>query len=139
MDVLIDGVHLIDRLPFLIDAGKADLADAAAWAKAAADPSTMLQWGLLKGYHNELASSALGKTVFDWFRLANDEKVDEMQDAYLLEGDAARYYLAEDTSRFVEKNALTRYRADFHNFGDRRGIEKLAGITYGPLRRIRFG
>lgn len=138
MDVLIDGLHLIDRLPFMIDPAKVDVSDPAAWVKAAAAPTTSLQWELLKDYHNDLASSALGRTVFDWFRLANDGKVDEMQDAYL-ESDPARYYLAEDTSRFVEKEALTRYRADFHNFGDRRGIEKLADVTYGPLRRIRFG
>jgi hypothetical protein len=122
----------------MIDPDKVDLNDPAEWAKAASAPPTLLQWNLLKGYHNELASNALGRTVFDWFRLANDDKVDEMQDAYL-ENDPVRYYLAEDTSRFVEKDALTRYRADFHNFGDRRGIEKLADVTYGPLRRIRFG
>jgi len=138
MDVFIDGPHLVDRLPFMIDPNKVDLNDPAAWAKAASAPSTLLQWDLLKGYYNELASKALGRTVFDWFRLANDDKVDEMQDAYL-ENDPVRYFLAEDTSRFVEKDALTRYRADFHNFGDRRGIEKLADVTYGPLRRIRFG
>lgn len=138
MDVLIDGLHLVDRLPFMIDSTKADVNDPAAWVRAAAEPSSSLRWDLLKEYHNELASSALGRTVFDWFRLANDDKIDEMQDAYL-EGDPARYYLAEDTSRFVEKDALTRYRADFHNFGDRRGIENLADVTYGPLRRIRFG
>lgn len=138
MDVLIDGPHLVDRLPFMIDPTTVDVHDPAAWVKAAAAPSNSLRWELLKDYHNELASSALGRTVFDWFRLANDEKIDEMQDAYL-ESDPARYYLAEDTSRFVEKDALIRYRADFHNFGDRRGVEKLAGVTYGPLRRIRFG
>jgi len=138
MDVLIDGPHLVDRLPFMIDPNKVDLNDAAAWARAASAPTTSLQWELLKGYHNELASNALGRTVFDWFRLANDDKVDEMQDAYL-ENEPIRYYLAEDTSRFVEKDVLIRYRADFHNFGDRRGIEKLADVTYGPLRRIRFG
>ena len=138
MDVLIDGLHLVDRLPFMIDPDKADVNDQAAWVKAASAPSSSLRWEQLKDYHNELASSALGRTVFDWFRLANDDKVDEMQDAYL-ESDPARYYLAEDTSRFVAKDALTRYRADFHNFGDRRGIEKLADVTYGPLRRIRFG
>lgn len=138
MDVLIDGLHLVDRLPFMIDPNKVDMADPAAWVKAAVEPSNSLQWELLKDYHNELASSALGRTVFDWFRLANDDKVDEMQDAYL-EGDPVRFYLAEDTSRFVKKDALTRYRADFHNFGDRRGIEKLPDVAYGPLRRIRFG
>lgn len=138
MDVLIDGLHLIDRLPFMMDSTKVNVNDPAAWTEAADAPSNSLRWDLLEDYHNELASSALGRTVFDWFRLANDDKVDEIQDAYL-ESDPARFYLAEDTSRFVEKDALTRYRADFHNFGDRRGIEKLGDVTYGPLRRIRFG
>lgn len=138
MDVLIDGPHLIDRLPFMIDPTKVDMKDPAQWATAAAEPQAFLHWDLLKEYHNELASCALGRTVFDWYRLANDDKVDEMQDAYLAD-EPIRYFLAEDTSRFVEKNALTRYRADFHNFGDRRGVEKLPDITYGPLRRIRFG
>lgn len=138
MDVLIDGPHLVDRLPFMIDPDKGDATDPAYWVKAVAEPTTYLRWELLAEYHNELASAALGRTVFDWFRLANDDKVDELQDTYL-ENPPARYFLTEDTSFFVEKAALTRYRADFHNFGDRRGIEKLEDVSYGPLRRIHFG
>lgn len=138
MDVLIDGLHLIDRLPFMMDGDKADVEDPVAWKNAALSPSDLLRWDLLKDFHNDMASRALARPVFDWFRLANDDKVDEVQDAYL-ESETVRYYLAEDTSRFVEKEALTRFRADFHNFGDRRGIENLADISYGPLRRIRFG
>lgn len=138
MDVLIDGLHLIDRLPFIIDSTKIDIREPEQWAKAASEPENYLHWDLLKGYHNESASNALGRMVFDWYRLANNETVDNMQDAYLAE-EPDRYYLAEDTSRFVAKSALVRYRADFHNFGDRRGFEDLKDISYGPLRRIRFG
>ncbi|ESY48146.1 MULTISPECIES: hypothetical protein [unclassified Mesorhizobium] len=138
MDVLVDAAHLLDRLPFMIDPDKADPSDSSSWAKAIGSPQDSLRWDLLEKYHNPLASSALGKPVFDWFRLAEDDLVDEMQDKYL-EGQPSRFFLAEDTSRFVEKGALTRFRADFHNFGDRRGIEKIDGISYGPLRRIRFG
>lgn len=138
MDVLVDGPHLLDRLPFMIDSMKANADDPADWVKAAAAPRAALRWDVLEKYHNDAASKVLGRMVFDWFSLANDDKVDEMQDTYL-ENQRIRYYLAEDTSRFVDKGALTRYRADFHNFGDRRAIENLGDITYGPLRRIRFG
>lgn len=138
MDVLVDAAHLLDRLPFMIDPAKADANDPLSWAKAVRTPEHVLRWDLLEKYVNPLASSALGKPAFDWFRLAKDEQVDELQDEYL-KGQPNRFFLAEDTSRFVEKTALTRFRADFHNFGDRRGIEKLDGISYGPLRRIRFG
>ena len=138
MNVLVDAAHLLDRLPFMIDSARADPTDLKSWAKAVVSPSEVLRWDILEKYQNPSASSALGKPLFDWFRLAKDEQVDEMQDEYL-EGQADRYFLAEDTSRFVEKAALTRFRADFHNFGDRRGIEKLDSISYGPLRRIHFG
>ncbi|WP_273281743.1 hypothetical protein [Pseudooceanicola atlanticus] len=138
MDVLIDSSHLIDRLPFLIDHEKVDVGDPTKWAVAAANPTELLRWDTLEKYHNAAASSALGRTVFDWYRIALDEQVDELQDKYL-EKQPVRFYLAEDTSRFVAKEGLTRYRADFHNFGDRRAIEKLDTVTYGPLRRMRFG
>lgn len=138
MNVLVDAAHLIDRLPFVIDSSRTDVANPAAWIEAAAKPDEKLYWDLLKPYLNDLASGVLGRPIFDWFRLANDDKIDELQDAYL-ETQAPRFYLAEDTSRFVSKDALTRYRADFHNFGDRRAIEYLDKFAYGPLRRIRFG
>lgn len=138
MDVLVDGPHLLDRLPFMIDGDKVDANDPDVWARAAAAPEETTRWDVLKQYLNESASAVLGRTVFDWFRLANDETIDEMQDKYL-ETQRVRYYLAEDTSRFVDKANLTRFRADFHNFGDRRAVERLDDVTYGPLRRIRFG
>lgn len=138
MNVLIDAPHLVDRLPFLIDPQKADLANANDWTRAAAQPEQHLQWGQVEKYHNKLASRALGKPVFDWYRIADDDEIDALQDAFL-EKQAVRFFLAENTSRFVEKDALIRFRAEFHNFGDRRAIEKLDDITYGPLRRIHFG
>ncbi len=138
MDVLIDTVHLVDRLPFVIDLDKTDVSNSVAWAEAAAKPSERLCWDVLERFHNQPASKALGRAVFDWYKITLDDEIDEMQDKYL-EEPPTRFHLAEDTSRFVGKDALTRYRADFHNFGDRRAIEKLDGITYGPLRRIRFG
>ena len=138
MDALVDAAHLLDRLPFMIDPAKADAADPTSWAKAVGSPQEVLRWDVLEKYHNALASSAVGKPVFDWFRIAKDEQVDEMQDEYL-KSSPNRFFLAEDTSAFAEKAALTRFRADFHNFGDRRGVEKIEGISYGPLRRIRFG
>jgi hypothetical protein len=138
MDVLVDAAHLLERLPFMIDTAKTDPGDASQWAKAAASPKDGLRWDVLEKYQNVLASSALGRPVFDWFRIAKDDQIDELQDDYL-KAQPNRFFLAEDTSRFVEKAGLTRFRADFHNFGDRRGIEKLGDISYGPLRRIRFG
>lgn len=138
MDVLIDSAHLIDRLPFMIDPEKLDVADANAWAKAARDPEDSLRWNILGQYRNESASKVMGRAVFDWYRLSDDEKIDELQDAFL-NTEPERFYLAEDTSRFVPKDAITRYRADFHNFGDRRAIERLADLTYGPMRRVTFG
>ena len=138
MDVLVDASHLLDRLPFMINGNKVDANDPQAWVRAAAAPEEVARWDILKQYYNESASAALGRTVFDWFRLANDETIDELQDKYL-EAQPVRYYLAEDTSRFVEKEHLTRFRADFHNFGDRRAVERLDDVIYGPLRRIRFG
>lgn len=138
MDVLIDCDHLIDRLPFLINENEVDVSDPTKWAEAAANPMTLLHWDVLEDFYNQAASAALGRTVFNWYRVANDETIDKMQDKYL-EDQPARFYLAEDTSRFVKKDALTRYRADFHNFGDRRAVEKLDSVTYGPLRRMRFG
>lgn len=138
MDVLVDGAHLVDRLPFMVDAGKVDVADPVDWATAAADPTGALRWDTLAKYNNEKASAALGRTVFDWYRLAEDDEIDQLQDVYLA-ADPVRFVLAEDTSRFVERDAVTRFRADFHNFGDRRAIERLADITYGPMRRVSFG
>lgn len=138
MDVLVDGPHLLDRLPFMIDGDKFDANDPDIWAQAAAAPEEAARWDVLEQYRNKNASAVLGRTVFDWFRLANDEKIDEMQDTYL-ESQPVRFYLAEDTSRFVDKAKVTRFRADFHNFGDRRAVERLDDVTYGPLRRIRFG
>lgn len=137
MDVLIDSAHLIDRLPFMIDTEKLNAADAGAWAKAARDPENSLRMDVLGQYRNENASKVLGRTVFDWYRLSGDDEIDKLQDAYL-DNQPERFYLAEDTSRFVTKDAITRYRADFHNFGDRRGIERLVDITYGPMRRVTF-
>lgn len=140
LDVLIDAPHLIDRLPFLINSEKFDPADAANWAKAATTPQQGLLWEILERYYNKAASAALGKVVFDWYRIASDDQIDALQDTYLdAQPQPVRFFLAEDTSRFVQKEALTRYRAEFHNFGDRRAIERLDSITYGPLRRIHFG
>lgn len=138
MDVLVDAAHLLERLPFMIDPAKGPADDASQWAKAVGSPEDGLRWDVLGKYQNALTSSALGRPVFDWFRLEKDDRIDEMQDEYV-KAQPNRFFLAEDTSRFTEKGALTRFRADFHNFGDRRGIEKLDDISYGPLRRIRFG
>ncbi|MHB9879046.1 hypothetical protein ACSMXM_05225 [Pacificimonas sp. ICDLI1SI03] len=133
-----DGLHLIDRLPFLIDPAKIDVADPVSWHRAASDPTEFLRWDILAKYRNEKVSTYLGRTVFDWYRLAGDDQIDELQDAYIV-ADAVRFFLAEDTSRFVAREAVTRFRADFHNFGDRRAVEKLGDITYGPMRRVTFG
>ncbi|WP_049730528.1 hypothetical protein [Rhizobium ecuadorense] len=138
MDVLIDVPHLIDRLPFLILQEKNDIDDPDAWSQAALDPEGRLNWELVSKYRNDAASKALGRLVIDWHRLSHDSQIDDMQDEYL-EKNATRFHLAEDTSRFLKRENLTQYRADFHNFGDRRAIEKLATITYGPQRRMRFG
>lgn len=138
MDVLIDVPHLIDRLPFLILSEKSDVGDPEAWIKATLDPENLLDWDLLSKYVNERASSALGRQVFNWYQLSGDSKIDDLQDEYL-EKENVRFHLAEDTSRFLPSGKLTQYRADFHNFGDRRAIEKLSSITYGPQRRMRFG
>jgi len=138
MDVLIDVPHLIDRLPFLILSDKSDVGDPKAWIKATLDPENLLDWDLLSKYINERASSALGRQVFNWYQLSGDSKIDDLQDEYL-EKENVRFHLAEDTSRFLPSEKLTQYRADFHNFGDRRAIEKLSSITYGPQRRMRFG
>lgn len=138
MDVVIDGLHLVDRLPFIMDATKVDMADRNAWTAAASKPTECLRWDILEKYANDPASRVLGRPVFDWYRLANDDQIDALQDAYL-DGENERFFLAEDTSRFVGRDDLTRYRADFHNFGDRRAIERLGDVTYGPLRRLTFG
>lgn len=138
MDVLVDGLHLVDRLPFLIDPKKIKVGDPDNWHKAVASPKDFLQWDILAKYHNEKASMYLGRTVFDWYRLAGDEQIDKLQDEYIIK-DAGRYFLAEDTSRFVPREAVTRFRADFHNFGDRRAVERLGDVTYGPMRRVTFG
>ena len=140
MDVLIDAPHLIDRLPFLIDVEKIDQSNHNDWAEAASSPTALLRWNELESFHNKKASAILGRDVFDWYRMVDDDRIEELQDKYLdLQDESPRFFLAEDTSRFVEREKLTRYRADFHNFGDRRGIENIKGITYGPLRRMRFG
>jgi len=138
MDLLVDCAHLVNRLPFMIDPEKLDVTDAKHWVAAAADPKNALRWSILAKYFNEAASAALGRTVFDWYRLAGDDEIDKLQDEYLAI-DPIRFFLAEDTSRFVEKAAITWFRADFHNFGDRRAIERLPNITYGPMRRVTFG
>lgn len=138
MDVLVDGLHLVDRLPFLIDPAKIDTGNPDSWYKAAANPAEFLRWDILAKYSNERASAYLGRAVFDWYRLAGDDQIDKLQDTYIA-SDAVRFFLAEDTSRFVAREALTRFRADFHNFGDRRAVERLGDITYGPMRRVTFG
>lgn len=140
MDVLVDAAHLIDRLPFLINGDKVELADCDEWTKAAADPTAHLRWDVLEQFHNQAASEVLARPVFDWYRIANHGAIDALQDDYLSKETPSRFHLAEDTSRFVPSTALTRFRADFHNFGDRRGIEYLQDVvTYGPQRRMRFG
>ncbi len=138
MDVLVDGLHLVDRLPFLIDPVKIDVAKSENWNKAAGNPAELLRWDILAKYSNDRASACLGRTVFDWYRLAGDDQIDQLQDAYIAE-DVVRFFLTEDTSRFVAREAVTRFRADFHNFGDRRAVERLGDITYGPMRRVTFG
>lgn len=139
MDVLIDADHLLDRLPFLIDDKKIDRANPDNWSKAADDPKNFMTWSAIAPFHNEKASVALGKDVFDWHRISNDESIEQLQDQYLAE-EPVRFYLAEDTSRFVSSERLTRFRADFHNFGDRRAIENLSKeFSYGPQRRLQFG
>lgn len=139
MDVLIDAYHLLDRLPFLIDETKVDRDDPNNWSLAAASPKDLMSWHDIAPFHNEKASAALGKDVFDWHRISSDENIEKLQDQYLAQ-EHGRFFLAEDTSRFVPYEALTRFRADFHNFGDRRGIENLnSAITYGPQRRLQFG
>lgn len=136
MDVLIDTAHLIDRFPFLL---LDDASDHQIWNVATMNPREKLNWAAIEGFHNEMASRVLGRLVFDWYRMDVDDALAEMQDEYI-EAGAERLHLAEDTTRFVESSALTRFRADFHNFGDRRAIEKLDDtITYGPLRRLKFG
>lgn len=139
MDVLIDAHHLLDRLPFLIDDSKIDRADPDNWSKVADAPRDYMVWSSIAPFYNERASTALGKDVFDWHRISNDETIEKLQDQYLTD-EPVRFYLAEDTSRFVPHERLTRFRADFHNFGDRRAIENLAkDFSYGPQRRLQFG
>lgn len=138
MDILVDALHLVDRLPFLMDPSKIDVTNPVSWHQAASDPTKFLRWDILGRYANERASTYLGRTVFDWYRLAVDDQIDELQDAYLAK-DWVRFFLAEDTSRFVKREDVTRFRADFHNFGDRRAVEMLGDITYGPMRRVTFG
>ncbi len=136
MDVLIDTPHLIDRFPFLL---LGDASDHQVWNAATMNPREKLNWAAIADFHNEVASRVLGRPVFDWYQMDADEALAEMQDQYIESG-AVRLHLAEDTTRFVENGALTRFRADFHNFGDRRAIEKLDDtVTYGPLRRLKFG
>lgn len=140
MDVLIDAPHLIDRLPFLMNTEKIDQSISENWAKAASQPTEFLYWSRLERFHNKEASKLLGRDIFNWHNMVYDEEIEQIQDEYIdQEDESQKFYLAEDTSRFVEIGALMRYRADFHNFGDRRGIEKLNNITYGPLRRMSFG
>lgn len=138
MNVLIDTAHLIDRMPFII-ADEGAMRDAAHWVAAAADPRRLLRWELLEKYHNAVASEVIGRDVFDWHRMIGDEAFDTLQDEFIEKG-AERFYLAEDTSRFVTADRLVRFRADFHNFGDRRAIENLEHlVSYGPKRRLQFG
>ncbi|WNJ89592.1 hypothetical protein [Bosea sp. 685] len=138
MNVLIDAAHLIDRMPFLI-ANEGAMGDAAHWIAAAAEPRRLLRWNLLERYHNAVASAVIGRDVFDWHRMIGDEAFDTLQDEFIEKG-AERFYLAEDTSRFVAADRLVRFRADFHNFGDRRAIENLENVvSYGPKRRLQFG
>lgn len=82
MDVVIDSLHLVDRLPFIMDATKVDMADRNAWAAAASNPAECLRWDILGKYANDPASRVLGRPVFDWYRLANDDQIDALQDAY---------------------------------------------------------
>jgi len=135
LDVLIDAHHLLNRMPFLLDPVKCDPALPSDWQSAALNPKEKLKWDVLQKFYNFAASKVLGKMVFDWHKISQDEEVDEMLSLYLRE-ECDRFYLAEDSSRFVEESDLILYRADFHNFGDRRGIEKINTITYGPNRRI---
>ena len=135
MDVLIDTAHLIDRFPFLL-AG--DASDPTICNAASMSPREKLKWEEISNFHNEAASSVLGRFVFDWYRMESDAALAEMQDQFIKTCED-RLHLAEDTTCFVTNDALTRFRADFHNFGDHRAIEYLDDITYGPLRRLKFG
>lgn len=138
MDVLIDIPHLIDRLPFLIDADKADVTQSESWTAACLNPNELLKWDAIDKFFNPAASAVLGKQVFNWYLVSENDEIGDLQDKFL-QNDAEKFHLVEDTSRFVPVDSLTRFRADFHNFGDRRAIEKIPGISYGPQRRMRFG
>jgi len=138
MDVLIDVPHLCERMPFMFDAKKVDITTPEGWTAGLARPPENLREDILKPFQNEAASDILGKPVFNWYAIENDDRIDEMQEKHF-EEHASRFSFAEDTSRFVMADQLTRYRADFHNFGDRRAIEDVDGVRYGPLRRIKFG
>lgn len=138
MDVLIDAPHLCERMPFLFDAEKVDIKTPEGWTAGLVRPPENLRQDILEKFVNKAASEILGKPVFNWYAIENDEAIDEMQEKHF-EKHANRFSFAEDTSRFVVADQLTRYRADFHNFGDRRAIENVDGVRYGPLRRIKFG
>lgn len=139
MNVLIDLPHLIDRLPFLIDESAIDISEPRNWTEAISNPEKYLHLSEVERFQNGDASAILGRRIFNWFQIVDDDKIDEMQEKKFIDEPVVRFSLAEDTSRFVSRDDLTIFRADFHNFGDRRAIEKLDSISYGPQRRLRFG
>lgn len=138
MSVLVDAFHLVERMPSVLNSDEINIADPSDWTRAAAQPTDLLRWELVKTFHNEAASSVLGRPVFNWFSMKDADQLEEAFENYL-EGNNPRFRLAEDTSRFLPVESITPFRSDFHNFNDRRAIEYLEGISYGPLRRLSFG
>ena len=142
MNVLIDVGHLIERIPLLLDFEKLDVKEPDDWTRGSRELSTFLNQDIVAKYRNEDVSTFLGKDVFDWYRLEADEAVVQLQDD-AFDAVPERFLYSETSSRFLSPEAtadkLVQFRADFHNFGDRRSFERIEGIECGPLRRIKFG
>ncbi len=142
MNVLIDAGHLIERMPFLLNFERINVSQPDDWTVGSRDPSTFLNQEIVKTYRNDPVSNLLGRDIFDWYLLENDESVIQLQDQ-AFDSDAERFLYSETTSRFLSPEVagenLVHFRADFHNFGDRRSFERVEGIECGPSRRIKFG
>ncbi len=137
-DVLVDVPHLLARMPYLRNPNLEV-------------PKTIDDWNRLvdrgaEAVHEEVLSQAfwaggrdwIGKDAFWWSELASMDLVDDLRDAYDFE-EVPDMVFAEDTSRFIEAEGATEFRAGFHNIYDRRYIERPVGsIIYAPRKRLTF-
>jgi hypothetical protein len=136
LDAMADAAHLLERRPFLADASPQELEDPAWWADIRGVEGDKVR-AIVAQARLEIVSGLLDRSVFGMPRLEANVEITALLDAWDF-APTADVVFAEDTSRFIPRDAAEEFRAGFGNFNDRRFVEKLGEKTYGPIRRFAF-